>query len=304
MLCQPLIGDLTSDSDRARFIAVNISLFYISCLAALLVIIGLLKLSQSLLMLSSIIVIGAMFGFTASTFLRKVDETEAIRTSARKPLLPQARRIFSDVSIRRQLLAGCVSNLAVIMLVPISMLTLKRGYGVSDTEALVFALVQFGACAAMSLLTGKISEKIGPRKNMLFAYMLLLTVALLWLVVPARLNGFCMAAVFLLCGGGSVTMENAKVHYFLQTVRPELRVAASIFISVATGIGAGVLGMLFSGALLKWCDPEHLASPLSGYRLYFLAALPILLPGIWIIARQEPLPMEKRKLKRTWPIFH
>ena len=203
------------------------------------------------------------------------------------------------VTIRRQIMAGFMVNLGVIMLVPVSMLALKRGYGVSDTDALMFALVQFTACAVMSFLSGKVAAVIGPRKTILIGYILLLSIGVLWLVAPSSLNGFYMALPFFFAGGTMVSMNNSVTHYFLQTVPPENRVAASMFVSVVTGACSGVVGMILAGFLLKLCitDPGDL---LAGYRVYFLVAALLLSPGIWLISRLTPLPSEKRRLPKSW----
>ena len=49
-----------------------------------------------------------------------------------------------------------------------------------------------------------------------------------------------------------VGSSNAITHYFLQTTPPERRVAGSIFISLVTGVGAGISGMALAGLLLSW----------------------------------------------------
>ncbi|MGN1364818.1 MAG: MFS transporter, partial [Victivallis vadensis] len=201
VMSQPLIGDFTDDRNRARVIAVSVGLFYVSCLIALLTISFVLHLSPSLWTLTGIVVVGACLGFTSSRFLARIDETENIRRSARRPILPELKNILGAVTIRRQIMAGFMVNLGVIMLVPVSMLALKRGYGVSDTDALMFALVQFTACAVMSFLSGKVAAVIGPRKTILIGYILLLSIGVLWLVAPASLNGFYMALPFFFAGG-------------------------------------------------------------------------------------------------------
>ena len=299
VMSQPLIGDFTDDRNRARVIAVSVGLFYVSCLIALLTISFVLHLSPSLWTLTGIVVVGACLGFTSSRFLARIDETENIRRSARRPILPELKNILGAVTIRRQIMAGFMVNLGVIMLVPVSMLALKRGYGVSDTDALMFALVQFTACAVMSFLSGKVAAVIGPRKTILFGYILLLSIGVLWLVAPASLNGFYMALPFFFAGGTMVSMNNSVTHYFLQTVPPENRVAASMFVSVVTGACSGVVGMILAGFLLKLCitDPGDL---LAGYRVYFLVAALLLSPGIWLISRLTPLSSEKRKLPKSW----
>lgn len=299
VMSQPLIGDITTDLNRARVIAVSVGLFYISCLAALLTISYLLSLNQSLWMLTAIIVAGSLLGCTSSRYLARIDETEEIRASARRPILPELRDALKNPDLRRQLASGFSVNLGIIMMIPVSMLALKRGYAVSDTAALLFAVGQFGASAIMSFVAGKIAAAIGPRKTMLYAYAALLAIGLLWLVAPAQLHRGYMMIPFLLAGSSMVSLNNSVTHYFLQVIPPKNRVAASIFISVATGAGAGIAGMLLAGALLELCA-RYSETPLGGYRLYFLAALLLLLPGLRIIARLTPLPIEKRKIRKSW----
>ncbi len=300
VMSQPLIGDITNEFNRARVIAVSVGLFYLSCIVALLTISALLHFNSSLWMLTAIIVAGAAAGFTSSRFLNRIDETENIRASARKPVWRELRAAFRNEALRRQLLSGFAVNLGVIMLIPVSMLALKRGYGVSDTEALLFALAQFAACAGMSFLAGRIAAWIGPRKTMLCAYTLLLMIGLLWLAAPTELNTWYMLFPFLIAGGAMVSMNNSVTHYFLQTVPDEHRVAASIFVSVVTGAGAGIAGMALAGVLLDLCAGHAKEDPLLGYRIYFTVATLLLLPGIWLIARLTPLPIEKRKIKPSW----
>ncbi len=300
VMSQPLIGDFTDEISRPRVIAVSIGLFYVSCFFALITISWLLHLNSSVWMLTGVIVVGAMFGFSSSHFIRKIDETESIRQSARKPIRAELVSALRDRSLKRQILAGFIINLAIIMLVPVSMLTLKRGYRVSDTDALLYALVQFAAAAIVSFLSGKVAAKIGPRKTMLHAYGLLLLLGLLWVFAPAEKSFTYLALPFFLAGGASVALNNSVMHYFLQNVPPSKRVAASIFVSVVTGAGAGVVGMLLAGLLLRVFVPGESGGSLLNYQHYFLCATLLLLPGILAILRLTPLPQEKRKIKKSW----
>ena len=113
------------------------------------------------------------------------------------------------------------------------------------------------------------------------------------------------ALLFALSGSIRVTAENSVTHYFLQTVPAERRVPASMLMNMATGVGAGALGMLLSGWLLHRLG-QGIESPTPGpemiplYRHYFAIAFALLLPGLALLLRMEPLPMEKRRLKRSW----
>lgn len=297
-MSQPLVGNITTVQTRSRVIGVNFGLFYASSLVSLTTISLLLKLQNSLAMLTGIVVAGALCGFTASGFINRIDETESIRDSARKPIRGELREACRSEVLMRQLAAGFAMNLGIIMLVPISMLALKRGYGVSDTQALLFALAQFGAGAVASFLCERIDSRIGSRKALLCAFLGLVAIGPVWVLAPQGLHPLYMLLPFLLSGATNVIAQNAMTHYFLQTVPEQRQVAGSIFLWVAHGAGPGVIGMVLAGALL---DVSTRFNPgdslLSGYRVYFGLAFLLLLGGVWTILRLLPLPFEERRAR-------
>lgn len=292
VMSQPLIGDITNNMDRARLIARSTGLFYVSGLVAMVTISLVLGHYDSLWVLVGIIVAGACCGVTASTFVRKIDETSAIRRSAQAPLLPQLKTAFFDLTLRRQICAGFMVNLAIIMMAPIAILTMKRGYGVSDTQAILFSIVQFASSIAATQISGKITEKIGPRKVAIYSYMLIFPICLFWLFAPAAVSSVWMwglfALPFILIGAMMVSAQNAMVHYFLMAVPKERQVASSMFISVVTGAAAGVTGMFVAGGLLKLAE-RFLGSGLPMYRAYFVAAGVLFLAGLTQVVRLVPV---------------
>ncbi|MBP5232861.1 MAG: MFS transporter, partial [Planctomycetes bacterium] len=299
VMSQPLIAELTTDDDRGQILARSGGYFYGACFLALIVIAWVLRGRQDdPWILAEIIVVGAVLGCTASRFLARIDETAAPRDSARRPIREELRQVASSRVLRRQLLAGFAVNVSIITLVPVSMMALKKGFAIGDGEAMYFALCQFAACAAMSFVTGTISARIGPRKFLLVAYVALLLVGGLWQVVPAAYSGLAMAPLFLLAGAALVSMNNSNVHYFLQTIPEGLRVTASMFVSVFTGVGAGLAGTVLAKVLLAVGSHCHPDSLLEGYRLYFLLAALVALPGVWFIWRLDPLPVEQRPIPR------
>ena len=68
---------------------------------------------------------------------------------------------------------------------------------------------------------------------------------------------------------------------------------------VETGVGAGISGMALAGLLLDWCTGGQADSP-GGYQAYFAIVTLLLAPGFWLIRRLPPLPMEKRKIRKSW----
>lgn len=292
VMSQPLIGDITNNMDRARLIARSTGLFYVSGLVAMVTISLVLGHYDSLWVLVGIIVAGACCGVTASTFVRKIDETSAIRRSAQAPLLPQLKTAFFDLTLRRQICAGFMVNLAIIMMAPIAILTMKRGYGVSDTQAILFSIVQFASSIAATQISGKITEKIGPRKVAIYSYMLIFPICLFWLFAPAAVSSVWMWGLFIvpfiLIGAMMVSAQNAMVHYFLMAVPKERQVASSMFISVVTGAAAGVTGMFVAGGLLKLAE-RFFDSGLPMYRAYFVAAGVLFLAGLTLVVRLVPV---------------
>lgn len=305
VMSQPLVGDISTEDERARVIATNGGLFYAFCFIALAVICWIMRISDSIWTLSCIIVVGAVLGVLSSRFISRIDETSAIMESARKPLRAAMAEALETPALRRLLLCGFAINLAVIMVMPISVLVVKNGYGMSDSQTLVFTLMQFATSAAMSFAVGKATEKIGPRKAMIVAFIVLLCLMTLWVIAPfsGAWVTTCCTVVFLLMGTCRVSLDNAMTHYFLQTVKPGVRVAASILLNTITGVFAGVAGMALSGGLLSFLQRDSGNSDVAifnTYRTYFLVAFALLAPGIAFILRLEPLPMEKRRIKRTW----
>lgn len=299
-MSQPLVGNITTKETRPRVIGINFGIFYGASLISLVTISLLLKLQDSLTMLTGIVVVGALLGFTASLFISRIDETESIRDSARKPILNEFRKGLRSPILKRQLAAGFIINLGIIMFVPISMLALKRGYGVSDTQALLFALVQFGTSAVASFYSEKIDHKLGARKTLLYAFLLLTAIGPIWILAPGKFQPLYMLLPFLIAGGTSSIILNAMTHYFLQTIPEKRQVAGSMFIWVITGAGAGVTGMILAGLLLDFSTRFNTGSLLlPGYRVYFGLAFLLLIGGGVFILRLPLLPVEKQRKMRA-----
>ena len=292
VMSQPLIGDISSNLDRARLIARSTGLFYAFGLAAMVTISLILRTYDNLWVLVGVIVAGACFGVTASTFIRRIDETSSIRRSAQSPLLPQLRAAFYDPTLRRQIYAGFMVNLGIIMMAPIAILTMKRGYGVSDTQAILFSVSQFAASIAATQISGKVTEKIGPRKVAIYAYSLIFPVCLFFLAAPGTIRSVWMWGLFILpfalIGSMVVSAQNAMVHYFLMAVPKERQVASSMFISVVTGAAAGVTGMVVASGILKIAE-RLFGNGLAMYRAYFVGAGVLFLAGLILVVRLVPV---------------
>lgn len=296
---QPLLGDITDAHTQNKYISDSATLYYIATMLALIMISTLLRLSDSIWMLAGVIAGGATLGIAASRFLTRVHETTRLGESARRPIWRDIRELLHNQTIRLMLGSNFSLSLATVLLSPISVLALKRGYGISDSNALYYSLGQFAASAVFSSFSPQLVRRIGPRRTAITAFVLLLLVAVMWILTPAEPSLFRLLVPFLLIGVALAFINNSMVHYFLQTVKKEKQVAASILSSVLTNTGAGLAGMVISGIIWKALTAAGIAAEQRAYFWYFLVALVILSPGLLVLRALVPLPIEKWMMKRS-----
>jgi len=309
VVIQPLFGEITNRGDRSRFFAHVSAISYASGFLTLAGIMILLYWTHnSLWALTGIVVAGSVAGIFSSRFLSRLDETGDIIRFARKPIGDEFTGLWRNEIFRNMLFAGWMINLAVIMLIPISVLALKRGYGVSDTMALAFTMVNLGSLVLFSFLISRPIRMIGPRNFMILAYCVLLLSGGLWAFAPEEMNWLCVSMIFLLNGASFISLINAMNVYFLEMIPDKRRVTASILVAVVSGAGAGIVGMLCSGGLLELLSHYSVArgsNTITLYRYYFSSATILLFPGLILLFGMYPMPIEKRLSKRSlfWSVL-
>lgn len=290
VMFQPLAGEICSAKNRGSFIAVSWACFYAAGFAALLGTTALLKFFPGVGAIFCVIITGAALGITSSFFLRRVCETGTIREAAKRPVLKEYRRVLAVPVIRRQIYAGMVCYGSVILIVPISLLTVKRGFLASDTQALIFSAVQLFGSICASFVQSRVSDRLGGRRMLSIGYSLLAATALYWIVVPGGFSWRYLLVPFLLVPFGSVGVNNALTQYYLETVPRPMRVIASIFLAIASSVVAGLLGLGIGSSLLAIAARLNgSGEPLLTYRIYFCAAL-LLLGALSPLVFRLPAP--------------
>ena len=284
---QPLLGEVTTPENRGRFTSANARTFNISAMIMLALIIMLMKLSRETWVFDAIIVTGAVLGFISAFIIGRVNETESLRESARKPILDDMRLTLKNPMRLRQLIANCTINSAIALTVPISMLALKRSYGISDGDALFYAMLHFAGGIGVSYLFGLLAEETGPRPLAILFYSLTIVLCLLWVIGPDTFKWHYSIWPFLLAGSASMGGGISMTHYFLITVPPKERVAASLTISAMSGVVAGLVGSVVGGGLLKWLGSMRM-EPVDMFKLYFLIVMALLLVGLFLVSKLEP----------------
>ena len=275
VMATPLVGEITTPENRNRLLADSASVFHLTSLAALILISGILKFSQSLQVLTGVIVIGSMCGITASNLFRKIDESPEISQSAKKPVRAELSHLWRSSAFRSYLYAIFAANTATILLSPISMLCLKRGCGASDMSALLFSLVQFGSAIGMSQFAGMAANRFGARRVVLLSYLLLLNLVWFWIFMPEPYLPYLAAVPFFLIGSCTIAITNAASVYFLRALPVRRQVTGSMAAALITGAAAGGAGMGLAALIMVLADRFSTGSspsPLLAYRFYFLFA--------------------------------
>ncbi len=296
VMSQPLVGEICEKSAVGGFLSKAWIYFYSSGVTALIIISCCMKLSQSVWMLFAIIIAGTLLGIYSSTFCRRICETGEIMENAKRPLLKEIVPLLKNKVLSRQIIAGMICNMSAVFLVPISMLTLKRGYGVNDSTALLYSLVQFGASIGISVVLSKLADKFGGRRMVIAGFYGNYIIVLLWLLLPGEFHPLLLILPFIFCPCCAVAATTSLSQYFIHTIKPKDQVVASMLLAVGTGVLAGLPGMLLSGFFLKLAAKLNTSAvPLTTYKYYFLFVL-ILLPVMSIavhrLYREDKLPQQ------------
>ncbi len=273
VMSKPLAGCVTEERERAAFFARNTSAFYITNLSALLLISLILRYTDSVWVLTGVIICGSMVGITSSKFFRQIDESRGIRDSARRPLRGEIGHAWRNSHFRSLQFAMIGISSSVIMMGPMSLLALKRGCGVSDTGTLMYSLLLFSASMIMSWFAGRLIQHYGVRKIMIFCHAIRLLIPWFWIFMPEPFSPWLAAIPFILSGGSCVS-GNAASQYFLRALPVRSQVSGAIISAVIGEALAGFVGMLCASGLMKLA--EYLAkdadSAFSLYRIYFMLA--------------------------------
>lgn len=290
VLFTPLLGDVSTEEEAPAVIGDTTAFFNISGVAALAVITAVTRRWHGREALAAIIVVGAALGMASSFFLRGMKETGAVRDAARAPFRGTVSAAFRESPGLLPLSAvWFLLNLALIMLIPMSVLALKRGCGFGDSAALTCACAQFSAGIAASFACGPLCRRFGAFRMLSLSALGIAAVPLAWLAFPeAAASGrpalWAGLAMFFLLGTLYYFVYNAANSAFLE-VCPDKKnqVAGSIAVNLVSGAGAGVVASIL-GAWLATRAPDWaaasglsiLAGPLGPFRLYFLLLLPVL----------------------------
>ncbi len=271
----PVMGEITDTHIRGKFNSTQLSTFNSIAIIGLAAISLIMKKYSSLSTYQCIILFGACAGFCGGYVMTRVTESNAPRESAREPVWDSFRKALRDRLGKKLIIANVAGLSGIVIVLPVSLAALKSGYGVSDSVAILFVLVQFFGGIVISVLSGIVSREAGPRPVVIISFSLLLVSCLMWIMAPTEFIWFYVFWIFLLNGAGGTGTPMALSHYFLNAVPAKSRISYSLLVSLIAGPTAGLFSFVVGSGLLKLL-PHLGCTGMNLYRIYF-CIVPVML---------------------------
>lgn len=291
---KPLTGEITTVTERSRFLSGNSMRVHLSHFITMLLIVLWLHYSNRLWVYQAILAIGCVTGFYASTIIARIPESAAPRLSARRSLSDTFRGLWRDPPQRNVLYCWCAGFASFSLVPPIMVVALKNGYLISDHAAFFFSSLFMLGAIAVSMINTRIADRMNSRHLLQFYLSGLILAAAYWAFAPGRFQPVIVSATFMIAGGCKAGIMIALSHYFLDVIDESRRVGSSLVVQIFAGGIAGLSGAGIGGGLLKLLNAMELRG-LSMYRAYFQMILLILL-AIYLVSSRRNGQMKRRAL--------
>ncbi|MFP4373802.1 MAG: MFS transporter [Spirochaetaceae bacterium] len=303
----PVIGEITTGTDRGRFISGNWLRATTAQLLTLVVVIIVLNRVPRTWVFQTLIGFGAVVGMYVGWVLARVPESTVPRRSARKPIAEVLSRVWHLPPMRKTLYAWTSGIAAFTVVIPFAVITVKNGYGLSDYEALVLSLLTLSGGILASIVNSIVADRVGPRPLIIIYVSVLALVAVYWGMAPTELCLIPTLAAFFLAGYSKFGVIVVINHYFLTIVEGGDRVGSAMVMRIVSGAVAGLIGAVVGGGILGLLHGLGFEG-LDVYRTYFrIAALGLvaLIPVVTRLDRLEEWPVRDAVwlLLRPWRIL-
>ncbi len=280
----PIIGEITSKEDRGRFNSQTFTCFSIGFLITTVFVIWLFFATGApFWVFQSMICAGFIVGIAGGATAGRIPETSVHMRSASYPLRMHVTMIAKSPVIRHITFAWIACSSAGALIGPFSMLALKRGYHIPDSQAIIYAVtLTFGSLLG-SLAVGRSSGRTEPKNLIVIFFCGFFIPVILWIAAPAIISPvYCLLifAVIGICGTGA---ELALTHYFLNAAPENHRLGLSMVVLSTVGLMAGLSCSVLGAGILKALSGT--ADPLLLYKHYFIAIIVLLSVGFLSIVK-------------------
>ena len=283
----PMIGELTSSSDRGRFVSGNWARATLSQMATLSVVIVMLQYADRTWVFQIVIAIASVIGIYSGHLITRVPESRTPRESARVPLWEATLRVWNTPRMRRLLFAWAAGFASFTLIEPFAIITVKNGYLLSDYQALLLSLCTLAGGTSANIVNGRIADHVGPRPLMVIYASALAGLAVFWAFAPSRFLPLLVAVAFFLSGYAKFGLLATANQYFLSVADRSDRVGSAMILRATSGAVAGIVGSLIGGGLLSFFASRGLEGVVL-YRTYFRVAIwgfLLIIPAIWRLER-------------------
>jgi hypothetical protein len=188
-----------------------------------------------------------------------------------------------------------------MLVMPLSMIALKRGYAIPDRDALCFAMLQIAGGVATSFCNGIVADKTGPRPLLILYSAGLLGVCAMWLAAPVAFVWAYVAILFFIGGGCTVGISISCSHYFLNVAKDDDRVGGNLLLNAISGLSAGLAGSVLASGVLHFLQNNGALTGLSLYKAYFAFAIGF--SSLLMLAIVRIKPLQEWRIKQVLGLF-
>ena len=284
----PILGEITLPDQSGKFTALIFRNFNLVALIGLAIISFIMREYPAQQTFQIIIGCGVVAGLISAYVSSKLKETNLPKESAQEPIWGSLKAAFKNSIGRKLIFANIAVMSGIVLVLPISITAVKIGYNVTDSTALICALIQFGGGILIASISAIVSTHSGPRPVILVAFSLLIISALLWIVAPAEFSIYHTGLIFILNGAAGMGAPMALTHYFLNTVSAKDRIGYSLFISMISGTIAGIFSFVVGSGLLKFI-PMMGYSGMDVFKIYFSIIIFFLLGFLIVLMTLDKL---------------
>lgn len=288
----PLLKNITDAETLPKIQANNQIAGAVCSLATNLLVAFLLAHWSGNLVLALLLTAGAIISYLAGLRAAKVIEPNTLKQFAARPVLPQILLALRNQLLRKQLLAGCILNLSLAMMVPINVLAAKRGLNLPNGKIILLATLQTLSAIGGSWCCRLITERYGPRQAILLSFPLIWLLALCWWLIPADTKSFLpLMLPFVTAGLMTVFYTTSLGSYFMLSIPNRLQIGGTFLVYVVTGGFIGALGMILNPLFFKLASCHSWETPITVFRIYFTLCALLQAGGIFALIS---LPVAKK----------
>jgi hypothetical protein len=287
----PLVGEITEELGRGRYIFGNMARFNAVYLVSLAAASFVMSRYEAVWVYQVMIAVGAVVGFYGSYVLTTIPESRTPSSSAGPSIIRTLPHVLREPALRRQLGAWVAGITAFVLVNPFAIVLVKNGYGTADSTAMLFTLTIVAGGIFSAFVNGRLSDRIGAHRLLVAFAAILFGVSLFWALAPAAFIPFLAGAMFFAGGVAKTGILVGLQHYLLSAVRPQRRIEMGLWSEIVAGSVAGLASLVIAAGLLRLFG--DLYRGLDVYRGYFRVVAVLLAGGVLVMLRL-PAPDSSR----------